>query len=204
MLAQTTDSGSNNFPAAREMSRMLAEAPEPATWDFEKNHVRCYCHKLACVVKAGLDYLKVPAGHIKPTKPSQPLPHVPIVPDIQLNDGAKELVMSESDDESGKFFYFVRFLLKLFTRSSPFLNFYSIQITQKTKQVKTDLCMGRMMKDLTSLILQLCLLRSTRLFSQFRSYKSSRPMLLRLQSIRYVLYRPKPFLFIVLTDLLDS
>lgn len=67
MLAQTTDSGANNNTMATEMSCIFQDGDEPVHWDSKSNHVRCYAHKLALVVKAGLRSIKIDPGHTKPT-----------------------------------------------------------------------------------------------------------------------------------------
>lgn len=67
MLAQTTDSGANNNTMAMEMSRIFREGESPVYWDAKNNHVRCYAHKLALVVKAGLRSIGIDPGHTKPT-----------------------------------------------------------------------------------------------------------------------------------------
>lgn len=75
MLAQTTDSGANNNTMAKEMSRIFRDGDDPVHWDSKSNHVRCYAHKLALVVKAGLKSINIDPGHTKPTtKPGREIP----------------------------------------------------------------------------------------------------------------------------------
>ena len=49
------------------MSRNFGEGKDPVHWNSKANHVRCYAHKLALVVKAGLQSIKINPGHTKPT-----------------------------------------------------------------------------------------------------------------------------------------
>ena len=71
---------------------------ESIYWDSSANHVRCYCHKLALVVKHGLKTMNISASHIKPT--TQPGTNIP-VPTLVLNNGEDdvEVQSSESSDE---------------------------------------------------------------------------------------------------------
>ena len=68
MLAQTTDSGSNNITLSREMhshflSQVAANNDEIAdyAWEPDSMHIRCFCHKLALIVNAGLKELGLKA-----------------------------------------------------------------------------------------------------------------------------------------------
>lgn len=57
MLSQTTESGSNKRTMANEMHRQFKAhcvSDFDYTWDPEKIHVFCFCHKLALIVGAGL------------------------------------------------------------------------------------------------------------------------------------------------------
>lgn len=56
MLAQTTDSGSNNNTMAKEMYDQLQSLPG-ANWNPARMHIKCFCHKLALIVAAGLKEL---------------------------------------------------------------------------------------------------------------------------------------------------
>lgn len=82
MVAQVTDSGSNNFTMAREMHRQFSlpeDVPEinsdatgtssrsgsgSYSWDPKKDHARCFLHKLSSTVKEGLKEL----GQTAPTR----------------------------------------------------------------------------------------------------------------------------------------
>lgn len=96
MIAQTTDSGSNNNTMAQELELMFADSDEKVKWDSSRNHVRCYAHKLGLVVKHGLNSIGLAAGHIKPTTP--PNTTIPI-PSIVLNNDMTEVVGSDDSDD---------------------------------------------------------------------------------------------------------
>lgn len=83
MLAQTTDSGANNNTMATEMSRIFGQGEDPVYWNAKANHVRCYAHKLALVVKAGLRSINIDPGHTKPTTtPGRDIP----TPSLAIDD----------------------------------------------------------------------------------------------------------------------
>lgn len=83
MLAQSTDSGANNNTMAVEMARIFEECADPVQWNAKANHVRCFAHKLALVVKAGLRSIKIDPGHTKPTTtPGREIP----IPPLALDD----------------------------------------------------------------------------------------------------------------------
>ncbi|KAI7961689.1 hypothetical protein MJO28_002178 [Puccinia striiformis f. sp. tritici] len=52
----TTDSGSNNNTMAKEMYDQLQSLPG-ANWNPARMHIKCFCHKLALIVAAGLKEL---------------------------------------------------------------------------------------------------------------------------------------------------
>lgn len=99
MLAQTTDSGSNNGPMASELQSMFLDAEDPVAWDASTNHVRCYAHKLNLTVGHGLKLLGQKVSIAKACVPhNQPLP----IPVLEVNDGEDEVEIDndESDDEN--------------------------------------------------------------------------------------------------------
>jgi hypothetical protein len=65
MLAQTTDSGLNNNTMASAMYGLLNDNwPEKQSsnaelWDPASMHIRCFCHKIALIVNAGLESLSL-------------------------------------------------------------------------------------------------------------------------------------------------
>ena len=63
MLFQTTDSGSNNNTMAKTMQNQLKDLDEMANfeWDYRTMHIKCFCHKTALVVNAGLKALGLEA-----------------------------------------------------------------------------------------------------------------------------------------------
>lgn len=69
MVAQTTDSGSDNHILANELERMFMEDDDPIFWNSRRNQIRCYCHKLALTVKHGFEMIGVGVGRTKPSIP---------------------------------------------------------------------------------------------------------------------------------------
>ncbi|OAV89484.1 hypothetical protein PTTG_28670 [Puccinia triticina 1-1 BBBD Race 1] len=65
MLAQTTDSGSNNNIMASAMYLLLnnnnPSKESDDSWDPASMHIKCFCHKLALIVNAGLYLLLLKA-----------------------------------------------------------------------------------------------------------------------------------------------
>lgn len=70
MVAQTTDSGSSNSVLAQELRRMFMDANTPHYWNSSRNQIRCYCHKLALTVKAGMNTIGFGVGQTKPSAPT--------------------------------------------------------------------------------------------------------------------------------------
>ncbi|PLW21974.1 hypothetical protein PCANC_04393 [Puccinia coronata f. sp. avenae] len=72
MLAQTTNSGSNNNTMASHMYQLFARSQgdpmEYGTWDLASMHIKCFCYKIALIVNAGLASLSLktlPPGKAK-------------------------------------------------------------------------------------------------------------------------------------------
>ena len=65
MLCQTTDSGSNNNTLAEYMHQDLQSVADILesgySWDSQTMHIKCFCHKMALVVNAGLNELGLDA-----------------------------------------------------------------------------------------------------------------------------------------------
>lgn len=81
---------------------MFAKAESLAHWDAARYHIRCYAHKLALVVKAGLSYLKIQPKNLKiDGKGLGPVPDIPL---IELNGGEGEVEAKDTDSESCKHF----------------------------------------------------------------------------------------------------
>lgn len=95
MLAQTTNSGSNNPTMAAEMEKMFGEAEQSVEWNSGSNQIKCYAHKLAVTVKDGLKALGLTTGHTKPTTKPGPAPKVL----HQKLDTPSIVVEAPSDDE---------------------------------------------------------------------------------------------------------
>lgn len=87
---------------ADELEKMFKNSEDPVYWDSSANHVRCYCHKIALVVKHGLKTMNISAGHIKPT--TQPGETIPI-PTLVLNTGDDQVEVQSSgssdEDDAG-------------------------------------------------------------------------------------------------------
>lgn len=81
---------------ASEMEVMFASAERSVEWDSSEMHARCYCHKLALVVRAGLKCLSVYPGHSKPT--TEPNVAVPI-PTFQLNNEDHQMDAESADSD---------------------------------------------------------------------------------------------------------
>lgn len=111
MLAQTTDSGSSNPVLAKELETMFMDCDDPVFWDSSRNQIRCYCHKLALIVKAGLATMGLDDhGRTKPTIPSGkrlrlllPDDHIAsskiVMADGTLVDEDGDLIDCDSDQE---------------------------------------------------------------------------------------------------------
>ncbi|KAI7950804.1 hypothetical protein MJO29_009478 [Puccinia striiformis f. sp. tritici] len=67
--SQTTDSGSNNFTMASEVDRLIIKKTgiDP---NLSENHIRCFCHKLALIINAGLQSMKLSPEELIPLKES--------------------------------------------------------------------------------------------------------------------------------------
>ncbi|PLW04530.1 hypothetical protein PCANC_28940 [Puccinia coronata f. sp. avenae] len=59
MLAQTTDLGSNNNTMASKMAFLLKKDSSADSWNPASMHIKCFCHKLALIVNAGLAALSL-------------------------------------------------------------------------------------------------------------------------------------------------
>ena len=105
MLAQTTDSGSNNITMAKEMYDQLSNIPGSSLgWNPERMHIRCFCHKLALVVNAGLKELGMKAPPPPKVKESI-LGHFPLESSLatipeeeELDDKMLKVVEDDSAD----------------------------------------------------------------------------------------------------------
>ncbi|OAV97818.1 hypothetical protein PTTG_01326, partial [Puccinia triticina 1-1 BBBD Race 1] len=63
--AQTADSGSNNGTMAAEVDRLILKNTGTDI-DLSSNHIRCFCHKIALILNAGLKALDLsPSGLTK-------------------------------------------------------------------------------------------------------------------------------------------
>ncbi|POW03314.1 hypothetical protein PSHT_11731 [Puccinia striiformis] len=64
---QTTDSGSNNFTMATEVDRLILKKTG-VYLDLKANHIRCFCHKLALILNAGLQALSLATDGYLPSR----------------------------------------------------------------------------------------------------------------------------------------
>lgn len=87
------------------------ECEDPVFWDSSRNQIRCYCHRLALTVKAGLTTIGLGNhGRTKPTVPSGnwlrlllPDDHLPppkiVIADGKVYDEDGEVPGNETDSE---------------------------------------------------------------------------------------------------------
>ncbi|KNE95400.1 hypothetical protein PSTG_11253 [Puccinia striiformis f. sp. tritici PST-78] len=66
-FANTTHSGSNNFTMATEVDRLVLKKTG-VYLNLVANHIRCLCHKLALILKAGLQALQLATNGYLPTR----------------------------------------------------------------------------------------------------------------------------------------
>lgn len=107
MLAQTTDSGSNNNTMASKMYDIF-ELAGASNWDPSTMHIRCVCHKFALIVNAGLAALSLKTLPPGKTKESV-LGFFPVLgkmveepeedeDDNSNNNGADVIIVNQPDD----------------------------------------------------------------------------------------------------------
>jgi len=111
MLCQTTDSGSNNNTMAETMHEKLQnlEGTIDLEWDYKTMHIKCFCHKIALVVNAGLKELGIEAPP-PPTLKKTFLGNFPYSPTMErieeeneedeANEEQNSVVNLEAEDES--------------------------------------------------------------------------------------------------------
>ncbi|POV97279.1 hypothetical protein PSTT_15153 [Puccinia striiformis] len=67
LQTQTTDSGSNNRTMTVEVDRLIAEKLG-VDLNLASNHVRCFCHKIALILTAGLKAIDISTEGLTPEK----------------------------------------------------------------------------------------------------------------------------------------
>ncbi|OAV91779.1 hypothetical protein PTTG_27879 [Puccinia triticina 1-1 BBBD Race 1] len=69
---RTTDSASSNNTMARKMHKKIFEQASGSdfSWDYTTMHIKCFCHKIALVVTAGLKELRLATTEPNKTKKS--------------------------------------------------------------------------------------------------------------------------------------
>ncbi|KAA1080702.1 hypothetical protein PGT21_017623 [Puccinia graminis f. sp. tritici] len=87
VLAQTTDSGSNNFTMATGVASIF-RSTDSTEWDVKKNHHRCVCHVIALILGAGLKALQLSNGMIRPEKTDKYFPSLSAI--TEDNEEAEE------------------------------------------------------------------------------------------------------------------
>lgn len=103
MLASVSDSGSNNFTMAREMQRQLTEegykVDHILQWDPKSMSIRCFCHKMGLIVKAGLDALGMKPRRVRHAT----LGRFPPVGVMAVIDEEDEEVVDETEPSGSKY-----------------------------------------------------------------------------------------------------
>ena len=94
MLCQTTDSGSNNNTMAKTMHQKLYDLDgSDLSWDCDTMHIKCFCHKMALVVNAGLNELGLEA-------PPPPKLKKSFLGSVPYSNNLKP-IMEEDEEEDG-------------------------------------------------------------------------------------------------------
>ena len=102
MLCQTTDLGSNNNTMAETMHDKLKnlEGTLDLEWNYQTMHIKCFFHKIALVVNAGLNELGLEAPP-PPKLKKYFLGNFPYSPTMERieeeNEGDEEI--NENDEE---------------------------------------------------------------------------------------------------------
>jgi hypothetical protein len=110
MLANVSDSGSNNFTLEREMHRQLSkqglQSGHDFAWNPKKMAIRCFCHKMGLIVKAGLDALGMKPQRVQHSTLGR-FPQLEVMAvihedDEQLQDAVEpqQVALDEGDVES--------------------------------------------------------------------------------------------------------
>ncbi|KAH9452753.1 hypothetical protein Pst134EB_016709 [Puccinia striiformis f. sp. tritici] len=97
MLAQTTDSGSNNNTMASTMYELFdLYSDGQSTWDPTSMHIRCACHKFALIVNGGLQARQEIAD---PDPEVQEVNQLADIPEENEGEEAYESDYGNADDE---------------------------------------------------------------------------------------------------------
>ncbi|KNE88439.1 hypothetical protein PSTG_18160, partial [Puccinia striiformis f. sp. tritici PST-78] len=94
VLAQTTDSGSNNFTMAKGVASIFRSI-DSTVWDVQKNHHRCICHVIALILGAGLRALQLSKHMVRPEKTDKYFPALD--PITEESEGEDDI--ADSPDE---------------------------------------------------------------------------------------------------------
>ncbi|KAH9445678.1 hypothetical protein Pst134EB_023514 [Puccinia striiformis f. sp. tritici] len=100
VLAQTTNSGSNNFTMATSVASIL-RAYDSTDWDVKKNHNQCICHVIALILGAGLRALQLSKEMVRPEKADKYFPTLGRIDEAEevASDNIVEVVDPVSEDE---------------------------------------------------------------------------------------------------------
>lgn len=104
MLCQTTDLGSNNNTMAETMHDKLKnlEGTLDLEWNYRTMHIKCFCHKIALVVNAGLNELGLEAPPPPKLKKSflGNFPYSPTMERIEEENEGDEENKENNEEES--------------------------------------------------------------------------------------------------------
>jgi hypothetical protein len=97
ILAQTTDSGSNNFTMAAEVDRLMAKKTgvDPK---LSANHIRFFCHKLLLILNLGLQSIHLSTRGLVQTQ-TETLGYIPdLEPILEESKEIKEAAHFTAED----------------------------------------------------------------------------------------------------------
>ncbi|KNF05891.1 hypothetical protein PSTG_00885 [Puccinia striiformis f. sp. tritici PST-78] len=96
-ITQTTDSGSNNRTMTVEVDRLIAEKLG-VDLNLASNHVRCFCHKIALILTAGLKAIDISTEGLTPEK-QETLGFIPKLNAIVEEPEDQDVLAINSDSE---------------------------------------------------------------------------------------------------------
>ncbi|KAI7962373.1 hypothetical protein MJO28_000467 [Puccinia striiformis f. sp. tritici] len=94
---KTTDSGSNNRTMTVEVDRLIAEKLG-VDLNLASNHVRCFCHKIALILTAGLKAIDISTEGLTPEK-QETLGFIPKLNAIVEEPEDQDVLVINSDSE---------------------------------------------------------------------------------------------------------
>ncbi|KNE89510.1 hypothetical protein PSTG_17039 [Puccinia striiformis f. sp. tritici PST-78] len=96
-ITQTTDSGSNNHTMTVEVDRLIVEKLR-VDLNLASNHVRCFCHKIALILTAGLKAIDISTEGLTPEK-QETLGFIPKLNAIVEEPEDQDVLAINSDSE---------------------------------------------------------------------------------------------------------